>query len=99
MATQRLIVATFAGDSAVAVVTRFRSWAAHADAAAVDRFCAGLRNHGDSLPVVYFCEWIDRWLMGNQVPGPGGVNGERYQTTCLTPEEAISLSDRCGQQF
>src|SRR5262245_7617583 len=99
MATQRLIVATIAGDSAAAVASRFRSWVAHADTAAVDRFCDGLRQHGDSLPVVYFCEWIDRWLMGDLVPGPGGVVGQRYQATCLTPEDAVSWSQRCGQQF
>lgn len=99
MATQRLIVATLAGDSADAVAARFRSWAAHPDAAAVDRFCDGLRKHGNSLPVVYFCEWIDRWLMGNLVPGPGCVDGKRYQATCLTPEEAVSWSERFVQQF
>jgi hypothetical protein len=99
MATQRLIVATLAGDSAAVVATRFRSWAAHADAAAVDCFCDALRKCGDSLPVVYFCEWIDRWLMGNLVPRPGCVDGQRYQATCLTPQEAVSWSDLCGQQF
>lgn len=50
MATQRLTVATFAGQSAVAVTALFKRWRAAPDAAEVDRLCAALREHALSLP-------------------------------------------------
>jgi hypothetical protein len=52
-----------------------------------------------SLPIVYFCEWLDRWLMGDLVPGPEAVEGVRYQAACLVPEQALAWADRCGHQF
>src|SRR5205809_4781704 len=99
MATQRMTVATLAGDSAAAVTALFRSWRTGYDPAAVDRFCAALRDNGLSLPIVYFCEWIDRWLMGDLVPGPEAVAGHRFEATCGTTREAAEWSRRCGNQF
>jgi hypothetical protein len=99
MATQRLTVATFAGQSAAAVTALLRSWRIGSDPAALDRFCAALRENGRLLPIVYFCEWIDRWLMGDLVPGPEVVEGRRYQAACLSPEQALAWAGRCGQQF
>ena len=99
MATQHLTVATFAGESAVAVTDLFRLLRTDYDLAAVDRFCATLRDNGRSLPVVYFCEWVDRWLMGDLVPGPDAAEGRKYQATCLSPEQAIAWAERCGHQF
>lgn len=99
MAKQRLTVSTFAGESAAAVAALVRSWRTGSDPAAVDRFCAALRENGLSLPIVYFCEWVDRWLMGDLVPGPEAVEGRRYQAACLSPEQALALAGRCGQQF
>ena len=99
MATQRLTVATFAGESAVAVAALIRSWRTCPDPAAVDRFCGALRENGSSLPIVYFCEWVDRWLMGDQVPGPGDVSGQRYEATCFTRSEAMAWAARCGNQW
>ena len=61
-------------------------------------FCQSLRENGTSLPILYFSEWIDRWLMGDHVPGPGMVEGRRFQATCLTREEAIDWAGRCGDQ-
>ncbi len=102
MASQRLFIATLAGEAAAATANRFLSWrnATPADGAvAVDRFCAALRDNGTSLPVVYFSAWIDRWLMGDQVPGPGTVEGRRFQATCFSREEAVIWASRCGSQY
>ena len=77
MATQRLMVATLAGQSAVAVSGLFEKWRAVVDPEAVDRLCLSIRENALSLSVVYFAEWVDRWLMGDLAPGPGAVEGER----------------------
>src|SRR5450755_4785803 len=99
MATQRLTVATFAGESASVVAALVHSWRIGSDPAAVDRFCAALRENGQSLPIIYFCEWIDHWLMGDLVPGPEAAQGRRYETTCLLPEQALAWAGQCGHQF
>jgi hypothetical protein len=99
VATQRLTVATLAGRAAVAVSARFEQWRSAPDIEAVDRMCASLREHALDLPMVYFAEWVDRWLMGDLVPGPGAVEGRRSQATCLSPTEALGWAGRCGSQF
>lgn len=99
MATQRLTVAALAGEAAAAVFALFRSWSADADPDAIDRFCDGLREHGYSLPIVYFSEWVDHWLMGDLVPGPAAVEGRRCQAACLSVEQAVACADGCGDQF
>jgi hypothetical protein len=102
MATQRLIAATVAGAAADAVASLFRSWRDHppgADAAKVDHFCLQLRDNGASLSVVYFCEWMDRWSMGDAAPAPGAIIGKRFQAACLTPREAAAWANQCGNQF
>lgn len=102
MATQRLIIATLAGEAARATANRFASWRTEPSvvaATAVDRFCAALRANGASLHVVYFSEWIDRWLMGDGVPGPGAIEGQRFQVACFTREQAVAWAARCGTQF
>jgi hypothetical protein len=65
----------------------------------VDRVCERLRANGTALPVVYFCEWVDRWLTGDRVPGPGAVEGKRFQVACLSPQQAVSWAGQCGSQF
>jgi hypothetical protein len=65
----------------------------------VDRLCTAVRANGLSLPVTYFAEWVDRWLMGDAVPGPGPFQGSRFQAAGLTPEQARAWADRCGSQF
>src|SRR5207248_11179845 len=84
----------------------FRAWrtarAAGGEAAtddAIDDFGERLRSNYAALPVVYFCEWIDRWLMGDQVPGPAAVAGRRFQASCMSPEDAAEGAGRCGSQF
>jgi hypothetical protein len=102
MATQRLTVASIAGKAGATVEALFQSWRAdpaRLDPAAVDRFCGQVRAHGTALPVVYFAEWVDRWLSGNLVPGPGSVTGRRYEATCLSPAQADGSAKGCGQQF
>jgi len=99
MAMQRLTVATFAGQSATTVAEVVHSLRTKGDPAAVDRFCAAVRDNGLSLPIVYFCEWVDRWLMGNLVPGPDAVEGRQYQAACLSPEQALVWAEQCGHQF
>ncbi len=99
MATQRLTVATLAGDAALAANVLFRSWQSRPDPAAVDQLCDGLRGDGLSLPVVYFCEWADRWSMGDDAPGPGAAEGRRYEATCLTPAQTEARAGRCGRQL
>jgi hypothetical protein len=47
---------------------------------------------------MYFAEWVDRWLMGDLVPGPGAVEGRRFQATCLSPPLALQWADQCGSQ-
>jgi len=99
MATQRLTVATLAGDAAAAVAALFESWRLDPDPAAVDQFCTNLRENVMSLPVVYFCEWVDRWLMGDQIVGADGAEGRQYHAACLSPKQAEALAGRCGNQF
>ncbi len=100
MASQRLFIATFAGEAAAVVTNLFRGWRATAvDVAAVDGFCAAIRSNATALPIVYFSEWLDRWQMGDLVPGPGSVNGRRFQTTAFTRDEALDWASRCGNKF
>lgn len=99
MATQRLTMATFAGTSAAVVTALFRSWQIASDPAAIDRFCIALHEHELSAQIVYFCKWVDRWLMGDLVPGPEIVQGQRYQVACFSPQQAVAWAGRCGHQF
>ena len=99
MATQWLTLATLAGQAANAVSLQFDRWRVTPDPQAVDQFCLTLRENALSLPVVYFAQWVDRWLMGNSVPGPGSVEGARFQIACLSPEQAAAWANQCGSQF
>ncbi len=92
MATQRLLIASLVGQAATVTRERFSRWRSpttRADVVAVDRFCEALRANAASLTVLYFSEWIDRWLMGDDLPGPGKVEGRRFQTTCFSSTEAL----------
>lgn len=99
MATQRLTIATLAGQAAVAVAAKFEGWRRAPDPAAIDKLCEAIREHALSLHVVYFAEWVDRWLMGDLIPGPGAVSGRRFQAACMWPMDAVALADQCGSQF
>jgi hypothetical protein len=100
VATQRLTVAALAGQAAVAVAARFGQWrATPPDPETVDRFCVLIREHALSPPVVYFAEWVDHWLIGDLVPGPGAVEGRQFQVTGLSRVQAVAWAERCGDQF
>jgi hypothetical protein len=95
---QRLTVVTVAGNSAVAIIERFNQLRSVPDAELLDQLCETVRNECVSLPIIYFTEWLDRWSMGNLVPGPGAVEGGRFQATTLAPGEALAWADQCGRQ-
>jgi len=100
MATQRLIVATIVGKSAMATERLFHSWRTRtSDPAAIDQFCGAVQAHAAAAPIVYFCEWLDRWLMGDAFPAIGTADGHRFHAACLTPEQALDWAGRCGHQF
>jgi hypothetical protein len=99
MATQRLTIATLAGQAAEQIVGAFRLWRGGVLPDVVDRFCDRLRENAFDLPVIYFCEWLDRWLMGDLIPGPNPLQGNLYQAACLSPAEALALADQSGHQF
>jgi hypothetical protein len=97
MGTQWIIVATIAGDSSGRVAAGFRAWTAQPDPTAIDAFCIALRENGPCLPIVYYSTWLDRWSMGDFVPGL--LAGQRFEATCLTAETAKEWSDRRPNQF
>ena len=96
---QRMLMATLAGDAADAAADFFHHLASSPDPIIVDRFCAAISDNRLSLPIVYFCEWVDRWLMGDRVPGPAARDGRRYQASCMTPAEANAWAEKCGTQY
>jgi hypothetical protein len=49
--------------------------------------------------MIYFSEWIDRWLMGDVVPGPGAVQGHQFEVWCGVPSAVVELAERSGHQF
>ena len=101
MAFQRLFIATIAGDAATVILSRFQSWRTKLPTPVgepVDHFCISLRDNATSLPILYLSEWIDRWLMGDQIPGPGMVEGNRFQATCFSRSDAMEWADRVGSQ-
>jgi len=101
MATQRLIIAAIAGNSAKLITRQMQQWRQTlpmTELAAVDRFCDRLRDHVDSMPIVYYCEWIDRWLMADRVPGPYKVHGQRYQLATYSRAEAHLWADGCNDE-
>lgn len=100
MATQQINVATICGVTGQAIADLFRWWRAFApQPSVVDDFGMQLLANGVRPPIVYSCEWIDHWLMGDEVPGPGAVPGNRFEATCGTRAEAALWADRCGVQF
>jgi hypothetical protein len=89
MATQRMTVVSLGGEQAALAVRLFTEWRLASSPAEIDLFCEALRANGWALPLLYFCEWLDTWLMGDLVPGPAKVEGRRFEAACLTPAEAV----------
>jgi hypothetical protein len=94
-----MTVVTLAGQAAVGVAARFEQWRTAQDPEAIDRLCIAIRDHALSLHILYFAEWVDRWHMGDKVPGPGAVEGRRFQAAIMAPNQATEWADRCGHQF
>ncbi len=106
MATQRITVATIIGEAGKAVIELFSEWRAAQGAQQqeaarheVDRFAKQLRANGGVLPIVYFCEWFDHWLMGNSIHGSESVDGSQFEASCGSDIEAMGCADQCGDQF
>ena len=102
--TQRFTIATIAGEAGRAAAELFQLWSAtqasagpHATLGAIGLFADHLRSNAAVLPVVYFCEWIDHWLMGDAVPI--FLQGRHIEAACMTAAEAEALADGCGRQF
>src|SRR5262249_965164 len=107
MATQRITIAEVGGDAGAAVARLFRKWADSGSGSdlpdavrdEIDRFAVVLREGAADLPVLYFCEWTDHWLMGDDVLGPGAVGGKRFEASCYSPAEAEALAASSPRQF
>jgi hypothetical protein len=37
--------------------------------------------------------------MGDWVPGPGAVDGKRFQVACLSPRQTLAWAGQCGGQL
>jgi hypothetical protein len=102
MASQRLFIATLGGKAAEATADLFAAWhrlLPTVNEQEIDGFCEALRANSTSLQVLYSCEWIDRWLMGDTVPGPNKIPGRRYDLTVLSPKEAAEWAAWDSFQF
>jgi hypothetical protein len=95
IATQRIILANLGGAAAAAVAVRFRRWLGSCQGGnfpapvrrEVDQFAVTLRANAASPPIIYYCEWVDMWSMGDVIPAlgvPGArvVRGDRYDACC-----------------
>jgi hypothetical protein len=101
MPTQRIAIATVAGEAAAVIEEYFARWrnsTAAERAVEIDRFCDALRINAASPPVVCFCEWIDSWSMGDRILHRSRVGGTRFQASCVTRLEAIAWAESCGDQ-
>jgi hypothetical protein len=94
-----MTVATLAGKAAITVAALFDRWRLTPDPEAIDHFCMAIRANASAVPVLYFAEWVDRWLMGGTIPGPGAIQGKRFQATSLSPGHALAWAGQCGRQF
>ncbi len=105
MATQRITIAKIGGEAAGLVARLFaRRQSGPAFGSLLDRFCTELRANCSMPPVIYFCEWIDPWLLGAQIFGPMHDDSDfeptvRFQACCMTPAEALDWAGRCGRQW
>ncbi len=94
MASQIFTVAAIGGDAASSVRTLFAKWkkvalkASNETNNAIDDFCQELRAHRKEVPIVYYSEWIDRWLFAQDVSRSGWVSGHRFEACCLSVNQA-----------
>lgn len=56
----------------------------------MDEFVVRLKAHSAELPVTYYCEWIDRWLMGDEFKGHLRAWGDRCDViVCFSRARAL----------
>ncbi len=119
MASQRITIAKIAGAAGLAVTSQFREWSglrvsddpdewesAQWPISAreeIDSFVSNLRTHGHELPVVFFQEHVDFWLMGGDYQrwlapeyGPRAieVHSDRFQVWCYPLHYGEVLAER-----
>jgi hypothetical protein len=97
-----MIALTLGGEPARLATKAIASWRGQTspDVAAIDQFCDALRaNANGALAVLYYTEWIDRWLMGDLVPGPNAVEGRRFQLTTFAPAQARDWAQHCQAKY
>jgi hypothetical protein len=106
MATQRITVATIAGEAGQMVAGLFRKWhstegVSEQDAvrSAVDAFAKQLQKRGGIPPVFYYCEWFDCWLMGDSIHFGNVVEGKQFQASCGSRRDAKVRAEQNGSQF
>ena len=74
MATQRMTIVTLVGEAAVAVANHFSKSPSSGRPEDVDQICLAILENALSPSIVYFAAWIDRWLMGDTLPGPESMS-------------------------
>jgi hypothetical protein len=99
MPTQRMTIATLTGLAASTVMDQFEQWQTYPDPLALDKLCESIPSNAEALSIIYFNQWIDCWLMGNDLCGPDALDGKRFQLTCITATLAKEWAARCGKQF
>lgn len=104
MASQLFTIAVIAGQAAAAVRDRFAHWDSTASQDSesgtnpeVDAFCEALQRHRTDLTILYYCQWIDRWLFGADVSKEKWQEGKRFSACALRPEQAERLAQRPPQ--
>lgn len=99
MASQTFTIVTLGGHAAEVVRNLFSKWEAATRETSeepdssfpeMDSFCDALRKNRTQLPILYYAEWVDRWLFGQDV-SPLWITGKRFQTCCLSRAEAAAL--------
>lgn len=106
MATQRILIATIAGEAGQKVAGLFRKWhstdgVSEQDAvrSAVDAFAKQLQDRGGIPPVIYYCEWFDLWSMGDLIDFGTVVGGKRFEASCGSRREAMVWAEHYSNQF
>jgi hypothetical protein len=105
MATQRIILAKVSGATGVAARTLITSWPRTRGERPpplslreeIDGFVLKLRAGRADPSVVYYCEWIDRWSMGDDFYPSGYACGNEFALKCLSHHQARRLARRRRQ--
>ena len=106
MASQRITVLKIVGTAGAVLCETVRSLRAAPESAdRTDSLARQLLAHRTELPVVSYVEWVDRWLMGDDVPGLferiGGVvvAGRAFEIGACDPPELVNGLPTEGWQF